>query len=81
VAETTEDQVERLINELRAKDIQIALKDAELAVKDRRLAQKEQELQAALQSRSRSTAPAQALRIRLAELRQKTEELEQLAQV
>jgi N-methylhydantoinase A/oxoprolinase/acetone carboxylase beta subunit len=99
VAETVEDQVDRLRNELQAKDIQIAVKNAELIVKDRQLLQKaqellqkeqevlqkeqalrqkEQELQSVMQSQSE--AP-QSFKIILAELHQKIQKLEQLAQV
>ncbi|CUA70056.1 hypothetical protein RSOLAG22IIIB_00401 [Rhizoctonia solani] len=49
IAETVEDRIAVLNDQLRKKDIEIATRDAKLAAKDQLLVRKEQELQDALQ--------------------------------
>ncbi|KDN51133.1 hypothetical protein RSAG8_00762, partial [Rhizoctonia solani AG-8 WAC10335] len=81
-AETFEDRIAALSDQLQKAGVEIAAKDQLLAqkeqelqtAKDQLLAQKEQELQSAL--KSRREVPVKAIEAQLAELRQKIEGLE-----
>ncbi|KDN51128.1 hypothetical protein RSAG8_00757, partial [Rhizoctonia solani AG-8 WAC10335] len=75
-AETVEDRITVLYDQLQRKDIGMATKNAELVAKDQLLARKDQELQEALQKRC-EVSP-RVIRARLAELRVKIEGLERL---
>ncbi|CAE6385171.1 unnamed protein product [Rhizoctonia solani] len=75
-AETVEDRITVLCDQLQRKDIEIATKNAELAAKDRLLALKEQALQYALQNHY-EVSP-RVIRAQLTELRVKIEGLERL---
>ncbi|CAE6487906.1 unnamed protein product [Rhizoctonia solani] len=72
VAETVDDRITVLTDQLRKKDVEIAKRDAEL------LAQKEQELRDTLQSRR--GVPPKIIRDRLAEIRNKIEDLTYLVE-
>ncbi|CUA70053.1 hypothetical protein RSOLAG22IIIB_00398 [Rhizoctonia solani] len=74
VAETIEDRITVLRNQLQGKDIEIAAKNAEIMAKDRLLVRYKQELQDALQSR-REVA-SKVVQTQVAELRVKIEQLE-----
>ncbi|CAE6466801.1 unnamed protein product [Rhizoctonia solani] len=72
IAETVEDRIAVLSDQVRKKDVEIATKDAEIVTKDRLLAQKEkevQELREALQTHH-EVSPM-VVRAQLAELREK----------
>ncbi|KAG8682665.1 hypothetical protein FRC11_014577, partial [Ceratobasidium sp. 423] len=78
VAETVEDRITVLTDQLRKKDIEIAKRDAEITAKERLLARKEQELQNALLSRRE--LPPKAVQGQLAEMRNKIEDLKYLVE-
>ncbi|CAE7078650.1 unnamed protein product [Rhizoctonia solani] len=83
VAETVEDRIVVLSEQLQKRDIEIAKKDAEIAVKDKLLArkeQKEQELRDTLERLRCSGTLPKLIQAQLAELREKIEGLECLVE-
>ncbi|CAE6443293.1 unnamed protein product [Rhizoctonia solani] len=78
VAETIEDRITVLSEQLHKKDIEIATRDAEITATERLLARKEQELQNALQSRRE--VPPKVIQGQLAEMRNKIEDLKYLVE-
>ncbi|CAE6509452.1 unnamed protein product [Rhizoctonia solani] len=79
VAETIEDRITALSEQLHKKDVDIAVRDAEITVLGRLLAQKEQELQDATQGSRK--VPPEVVQVQLAEMRNKVEDLRYLVEV
>ncbi|KAJ1308805.1 hypothetical protein OPQ81_004493 [Rhizoctonia solani] len=83
IAETVEDRIAILGDQLQKKDVEIATKNAEIATKDRLLAQreqKEQELRELLERLGHHEALPNVVQAQLAEVRVKIEGLERLAE-
>ncbi|KAL5636782.1 hypothetical protein ACGC1H_000676 [Rhizoctonia solani] len=78
VAETIEDRITTLSEQLHKKDVELAIRAAEIIAKERLLTRKDQELQNALHSHRE--VPPKAIQGQLAEMRDKIEDLRYLVE-